>query len=716
MRLLYLFLAGLLFSSVLRAQAPAGIQLSDMLKIKTPGAPQLSPDGRRVYFLLNSITADADKKWEYNYSSQLWMAATDGALPPRPLTSGKESVSQPALSPDGSRIVFVRAVDGKPQIFLLPLDGGEAGQLTHEKYGASSPVWSPDGNTIAFLVSIPWRDFANDSTVNPSLGLPTWPAERPGQNNGFLQNSKAAPDPDGSIEEARAWLQLNEKDKKAKLINRLSFQEESTTNGDLSITHIYTIAATPGSPSRAITRGFNSYGNPQFLSNQALLVSGEADLLQHPDRNLAPGIYLVRTDSNALPRPWLVKKDYSYQVAAISKTGKWVAIQHGPAGFLNIPTLAVVAGKPTAGSLTDIPLDRSKSGLHWKGDEQLYGCFQSNGGSQVFRYEPASRKMQTWGNPDEGINALDITANTLVYTKTAIADPAALYVADASGNKEKQLSHFNSDWLAAKQLSLPEKHRFTNEKGLTIEYWIMKPIGWRVGKKYPLLLQIHGGPSAMWGPGESSMWHEFQYWCSKGYGVVYSNPRGSGGYGIDFLKANQGDWGRGPMDDVLKALDLAVAEGWADTSRLFLTGGSYAGYLGAYILGHDQRFRAACSQRGVYDLRTFFGEGNAWRLVPYYFGGYPWEPAVDSLLNKESPITYVQNIRTPYIIFHGENDLRTGVIQGEQLYKSLKVLGRPVEYVRHPGATHEITRSGNNRQRMDQLLRTWEFFERYRVE
>jgi dipeptidyl aminopeptidase/acylaminoacyl peptidase len=146
---------------------------------------------------------------------------------------------------------------------------------------------------------------------------------------------------------------------------------------------------------------------------------------------------------------------------------------------------------------------------------------------------------------------------------------------------------------------------------------------------------------------------------------------------------------------------------------LLVTGGSYAGYLVAWIIGHDHRFKAACSQRGVYDLRTFFGEGNAWRLVPFYFGGYPWEKKVRELLDEESPITYVQDITTPYIIFHGENDLRTGVIQGEMLYKSLKALGRQVEYVRHPGATHEITRSGNNRQRIDQMLRTYEFFERF---
>ena len=180
------------------------------------------------------------------------------------------------------------------------------------------------------------------------------------------------------------------------------------------------------------------------------------------------------------------------------------------------------------------------------------------------------------------------------------------------------------------------------------------------------------------------------------------------------MRANMNDWGKGPTSDVLTVLDRTIAdEAWADTSRLLVTGGSYAGYLVAWIIAHDDRFKAACSQRGVYDLATFFGEGNAWRLVPSYFGGYPWDSTTKATLERESPINYVQNITTPYIIFHGDNDRRTGFVQSEMMYRSLKVLGRPVEYVRHPGGTHELTRSGNNRQRIDQMLRTYEFFERW---
>lgn len=379
----------------------------------------------------------------------------------------------------------------------------------------------------------------------------------------------------------------------------------------------------------------------------------------------------------------------------------------------NIPKLKVI-DLPTSKEIYTINLDRNTDHFKWTDKEDfVYFTIQSNGGVPLYRMSLKNGQAEKLSSEEQGIDDFVIGKKSLVYAKTSVSNPCELEVADEKMKGNKIISAFNSPWLANKKLSSPEKHTFTNEDGMEIEYWVMKPSNYVEGKKYPLLLEIHGGPSAMWGPGESSMWHEYQYFCSQGYGVVYSNPRGSGGYGEKFLRANMDNWGNGPMNDVLGALDRTISQGWADTSRLLVSGGSYAGYLVSWIIGHDQRFKAACSQRGVYDLKTFFGEGNAWRLVPNYFGGYPWEEKTLKAIERESPINYVANIKTPYIIFHGENDLRTGVIQGEMLYKSLKVLGRPVEYVRHPGATHEITRSGDNRQRIDQMLRTYEFFERF---
>ncbi len=218
----------------------------------------------------------------------------------------------------------------------------------------------------------------------------------------------------------------------------------------------------------------------------------------------------------------------------------------------------------------------------------------------------------------------------------------------------------------------------------------------------------------MWGPGEFRMWHEFQLLCSWGYGVVYANPRGSGGYGYEFQRGNFQNWGEGPAGDVLAVVDEALRlHEWIDQERLVVTGGSYAGYLTAWIVGNDHRFKAAVAQRGVYDLETFFGEGNAWRLVQWTMGGYPFDDRVRRIIERNSPITYVDRIKTPLLIMHASNDLRTGVSQSEMLYRALKVLNRPVEYIRYPNAGHDLSRTGDPTQRMDRLNRIIEFFERH---
>jgi dipeptidyl aminopeptidase/acylaminoacyl peptidase len=209
------------------------------------------------------------------------------------------------------------------------------------------------------------------------------------------------------------------------------------------------------------------------------------------------------------------------------------------------------------------------------------------------------------------------------------------------------------------------------------------------------------------------MWHEFQLLCSWGYGVVYANPRGSGGYGYEFQRLNFRDWGEGPAGDVLAVVDQVTLQEWVDDERLVITGGSYGGYLTAWIIAHDHRFSAAVTQRGVYDLATFFGEGNAWRLVDWAMGGHPFDARFRAVIDRNSPFTYVSRIRTPLLILQGSKDLRVGVSQSEMLYRALKELQRPVEYVRYPGAGHSLARQGDPRQRLDRLNRIIEFFERH---
>lgn len=712
----YLFIVLIIIQNFTGFAQKQPVLVTDMLKIKTASAVTLTKDGSTAAFVVTAIEPETDSaKWEYKYTSQVWITGTDASATPRQLTFSKDGASQPAWSPDGKQLAFVRTVDGKAQIFILPLTGGEPMQLTKFKYGASGPRWSPDGKQIAFAASVRMKDMMTDSLLNAGKKVPDWWTEKPGfAKNEQLISSTDKPNPDGSLSEVRAYLDMNATDQKATVFNKLNFQNEANVSNDMNFNHYFIVNVQPGSVPVPVTNGFNRFNNLEFTPDgKQCIITGDIDPSQHPDRSLESEIFICNTDGSQW-RMLIGKEGMSYSSAVLSNNGKWIALQYAKPGTVSIPTLALMPVNGTEKDLVSISFDRNVGNLVWgKDDRTIYFTAQSNGGTPLYRLDVQTKQVTQLTDFNSGILSFDMVNDKFAYVKTGINDPSELYMADGNPANGIRITNLNESWVQQKQISTPEKQTFKNNLGQTIEYWVMKPIGYEPGKKYPLLLEIHGGPAAMWGPGELSMWHEYQYFCSKGYGVVYCNPRGSGGYGADFLRGNINDWGKGPTSDVLTALDKTVTEGWADTSKLLVTGGSYAGYLVAWIIAHDKRFKAACSQRGVYDLLTFFGEGNAWRLVPNYFGGYPWQPAAKAILQRESPINYVENITTPYIIFHGDNDRRTGFVQSEMLYRSLKALGRPVEYVRHPNATHEITRSGNNRQRIDQMLRTWEFFERW---
>lgn len=449
------------------------------------------------------------------------------------------------------------------------------------------------------------------------------------------------------------------------------------------------------------------------MDNQTIWLTGRRLTDTNPEREQESIVLSIDLNSREMTEV-LGEPGKSFRLSAISPDGNTIVYNTSYVDSLMVGDIHVETVRNGKKTSTVLNHDRSAGGIQFDPNgRHMYFTSQRNGGNVVYRFDLQSRNLEKLTSDDLGISGLVVGKNRVVYAQTDITNPSELYIADKDLKSPTRVTDFNASWLKDRELASVEKHTFTNELGLEVEYWVMKPTNFKAGQKYPMVLQIHGGPSAMWGPGESSMWHEYQYFAAQGYGVVYSNPRGSGGYGTKFLQGNYKDWGVGPANDVLTSLDKAVAEGWADPSKLLVTGGSYAGYLTSWIISHDHRFLAASAQRGVYHLTTFYGEGNASSLVPRYYGGYPWEPEVRKIIEEQSPYNYVHQIETPFLIFHGEEDLRTGVIQSEMMYKSLKQLGKPVEYVRHPGANHEISRSGDNRQRIDQMLRTYEFFERY---
>ncbi len=688
----------ILFTFSLFAQSPKEkIQVTDLLKIKTGGKPSLAPKGNQFIYTVTSIVDDSDKKNNFVYQTHLYLGNLQTGES-RVLTSGKNSISSPTWSPDGSKIAFSRDMGSKSQVYVLDLAGGEPQAITNLPFSVSNPVWSASGQEIYFQSSFTVSQFLMDSVYNKKGLVPSWTLEKP-LLTGTSKKSKA--NPNGSIDEVRAYLTQNEVDKKAKVINRLNFQEESTTTSEISLPAYF--KTNLSGKTVLLNNPFTRWSDVEIASNGMYAVI-PADSLAHPDKVLDSYIGL---GSNVIYQ----KVGHRMSNLSLSPSEKWVAFQETKSTGVQNGSLQIISTSSSS-SIIKVPLDRVITQVKWSSDEtKLYFTAQNQGGAPLYSFDIATKQVKQITDNNTGILGFDVTNSGFIYAKTSIENPSEIY--QQMADSVRTFTSLNTGWLASKSIVRPTKHTFTNSKGLKVDYWVMKPTDFEAGKKYPVVLEIHGGPSAMWGTGEASMWHEFQYYAAKGMGIVYANPRGSGGYGSEFLAANVKDWGAGPTSDVMKALDLTIAEGWADTTQLAVTGGSYAGYLVTWIVGHTNRFKVACSQRGVYELSTFMGEGNAWRLVPNYFGGYPWEKATKAILDRESPYTYVQNIKTPLLIFHGENDLRTGVIQSEMLYKSLKVLGRDVEYVRHPGGTHELTRSGNNRQRIDQMLRTYEFFARY---
>ncbi|WP_291789018.1 S9 family peptidase [Cecembia sp.] len=689
------------------------INITDLTKIVSTGNHTLTNNGDEVLYLKKYITSESEN--QYNYKSQIWISDLKGEGEGRPLSSSEYNISSFELSPDGENIAFVRSKDGQSQIWILPLKGGESQVVTSEKYNVSNPVWSPDGNKILFSITFP---------IWAIEGIPDWDMQRPGREYGDEPNYKAIdkglakeeikPNPDGSLEELRAFLAKNASKNDPKVIDRLNFLGETDLSPDLYFSHLH-ILDIKSKKTEQVTDGFQSYFGASWSPDGKYILASSLKNTEHPDLTNHTEIWKINLEDKKSD-VFFSLENHRVGNPVFSPDGKWIAFggQNMTEPSYNMSMIGIIRPDASGFQWITKELDRSVSGLKWV-DDSIHLLFTgaNQGGFSLWKANINKSKIEPVISGPVGVTGFDTKGQKLVYALTKVENPSEIYSADLSNSNPKQITKFNESWLAGKKISKPVAHQMITEDGYSIDYWVMAPVDIKPGEKYPTILNMHGGPSAMWGPGEFSMWYEFQVMAAKGYGLVYANPRGSGGYGKAFQKGNFQNWGDGPGSDVLGALDQAGENyDWIDKDQLFLTGGSYAGYLTAWIVGHDHRFKAAFAQRGVYELTFFMGEGNAWRLVPNHFG-YPWEDEIKEVLDYNSPQTYVQNIQTPLLIKHGDLDLRTGVRQSELLYKSLKILGKPVEYVRYPGEGHELSRSGAVHRRLDRMGRIIEFFERY---
>lgn len=753
---LALLLAGASAPPVRAQDGTQPIVTSDLLAIKTAGAVDVSADGRRAVYVVTSMGEGEDG--ELRTFRHLWLADLEGTAPPRQLTHGERSDGSPRFSPDGTRIAFSRSYQDEGQIWILPLDGGEAWPLTAKDrgapYGAGGARWSPDGSRILFGAEVPtWAitgelPWAEERPGRDFRDAPDWAAIAGAKKAKKAKDGEAAKDsppepaarPDGSLAEIRSWLEKNAAAGNPRVLTRQDLQDEHDLASSPTFSHLFVIAVAPDAEAKQLTTGFRDFGNGDWSPDGTRIAASGATYPEHPDRVIDSNLYTLRADGSEVEL-LLDLPGFLVYGPRWSPDGRSLlfgaaddqALTYGlsQVGVVPAPGAGQTVGGQMSARLLFPGYDFDVDDAQWSADGiAIYFTTSAGGAFPLLRAPVApgvpgtsagtslgtseAGTIETIVGGPRGVGSYDVAGGRLVFSATAIENPNELYTAAADGSGERRLSALNSGWLAEKRVVRPTEHWVERPDGARVQYWVMPPAAPRPGVRYPVVLEMHGGPSAMWGPGEFTMWHELQLLASWGYGIVYANPRGSSGYGFDFKHANFKDWGTSPAGDVLAALDAALAGApWADPEQLFLTGGSYAGYLTAWIVGHDHRFDAAVAQRGVYDLGYFFGEGNAWRLVPYQFGGYPWEPAVREVLQANSPLTFVDEIRTPLLIIHSDNDLRTGITQSETLFKSLKVLGAPVEYVRYPDEGHDLSRTGNPKRRMDRLDRIVEFFERF---
>lgn len=671
--------------------------------------PQIAPNGDYVAFVRNSVDRSNNR-----YNNTIWLKNLRNDEPARPLTSGTKD-SSPRWSEDGSMLGFVSGRDDKPQVFVLPmrLAGGEARAITKHPNGVQSFEWSPDGKRIAYIAAVRADERQNED------------------------NTDAPPTPETPVSPKDAWDFKRDKEQRLhdeelrldpRVLNRVPYRTGTTYVED-RYRHVYVIdvptnfAEPNTAKAMRLTDGDVHFAQPTWSRDGATLFSGslrdpdQGELFLYSDvvkisaqtrgevKRLA---FAGHTSSNALPSP----------------DGKWLAMLHSKEDeFAYRNPEIIVAPIDTSGELaTTIDLtgatDRGPSGMAWSYDSQyVYFALLDRGEANLWRAgvnapaasQPTVEKL-THGNQE--ISGFDIGADGCVVFVTSTPDDVAqMYVREPDG-AVRLLYAPNNKFTNEHTICKVEELRFNNGD-VEIQGWVILPPDFDPTKKYPLIVQIHGGPHVMWSSSLASIWHEFQTMAQAGYVVFYCNPRGSDGYGDAFWLACRGNWGPGPMSDILTGLEFLVSKGYIDINHLCITGGSYGGYLTVWMIGHDQRFAAACSQRGVYNLLSMRNTTD----IPFFCdreaGGInPWQDPLT--LWQRSPMAHIENIRTPLLIEHSEQDFRVPIEQAEQLFMALKLRRCTVELVRWPREGHEISRTGEPRHRIERIRRIVEWFDKHR--
>ncbi|MCB9458816.1 MAG: S9 family peptidase [Anaerolineaceae bacterium] len=667
------------------------ITVEDLTKIIYVSDPQISPDGQWIAFV--HTTPNANEK---RYTTQIWLAATDGSGTRQLTRGGKDS--SPRWSPDGKTLAFVSTRNGVPQIFLLSMTalGGEARPLTSHANGAVAPAWSPDGSQIAYL-----------SGSNA--------AER------TKEDSDEKVDPPIDELEAKYRKDREAEDKKAYFdpmpMARIPYRQ-GTSYMDDRRQQVYVIRTEDGlegdqAKPRRLTSMDVSYTPPQWSPDGGTLYTGRPWNTEADEHFRWFNIYAIDVDSGEETR-FIEDDERNYFGALPSPDGQWLAAVRGETKQTDdlgrFVLLPIGGGEPVVLNET---LDRSVGGFDWTADSRLFASVADNGSVNVYEVDIANKRFKPVVTGRMYVRDFAVGKDgAIAYTVSTPTNPNELGYKAANASEPIILTEVNKKLLDEVIVQQTYEVRFASPSGTEIQGWYILPVGYEDGKQYPLALNIHGGPHVMWSDSERSMWHEWQFHAASGYLVFYCNPRGGDGYGEAFQQAIHNDWGDAAMVDVMAGVDLMIEKGLVDQSKMAVTGGSYGGYMTGWIVGHTGRFAAAVSQRGVYNLTSFYGTSDVPILISAEFDAEPWEDP--EKLWAHSPLAYAHKVTTPTLLIHSENDFRVPIEQAEQFFAWVRrATDTPIKMLRYPREGHELSRSGEPNHRISRLTEMVKWFDTY---
>ena len=696
--------------------APRTPRPEDLYDLRVPVDLELSPDGR---FVASSVKAVAPGK--DGYRTSLWLAPADGSAPARQLTVGSKTDGSPRWSPDGRTIAFLSdrgAVlqaggggakagkaeapkEGGTQVWLLPFaDGGEARQLTDLPKDVESLEWSPDGRRLAIV----------------STAESTEPEKKPERK----PDDPPAPD--------------------TRLIDTLGYQFNGAGFVHERFTRIWTVDVATGA-AEPLTRGRNHDADPQW-SPDGRQIAFVSDRHPNPDLGWRSDIYLVDVRDGRVRQLSPGRGRQNWGFPTWSPDGRWVAAigsrdwKRGVVAQASLWRMRVRDGhaedliadadlEAAAGMNSDL-IGGGLARPRWMADGRwiVFGA-PVEGSFELWRVEADGGRLERLTRDRHFLSRQHIVslprggARVAVSRATATAPPNVaigdIPAGRLSGNDRVELRQvgdlMGEAWRDIRLVAPVE--RWHEVDGRRIQGWFYASPASTKRSPAPVVIEIHGGPATLYG--WSLIW-EWQVLLASGISVYACNPRGSQGYGADFLTANVKDWGDGPMADVMAGLDALVADGLVDGDRPGVTGGSYGGYLTSWIVGHTDRFKAAVTCRSVNDVisQMLSGDIGGATFGLYSYGVHPWEDW--DLYRRHSPLTYAERVTTPLLIQHAERDLRCTVTQAEELFAVLRSLRKTVRLMRTPDETHELTRSGTPFRRVDNLRLIDEWFRHFLVE